>query len=389
MSRPRPPLRPGFTLVEILTATAIMAVVVTFVVTIISQVMNVWTASSSAVTLGANARNVLQLLNQDLQNAVFRRSYYSLSSTSPPPQWFVTYGETPFAIGSGAANPVVSTSRLMFFSPTPLRQTLGPGNASLSGDLCAIEYRVCYEAMFPTTNPAAQQYYVLHRAVINPETTGLGFATGSPDAGTTSATTYIMGSDDLVATWDAIDSESGVSANGTTLPTGGGTTVFGGENPATALLPNVVQFTVAATYYDPSMMSGLSQNDYTAAIYGGLGSAESPSGTSSINGKIKAIPNTYQPSVLDDSRYSSHVGGSVSDSIPSSSAGTPPGTSAGLTLAYVDITLTILTDDGVAQLTSPSSSGGIYLPNKETWAQFLQQYGQTYSTRISFTNPPQ
>jgi hypothetical protein len=59
-----------------------------------------------------------------------------------------------------------------------------------------------------------------------------------------------------------------------------------------------------------------------------------------------------------------------------------PYTFAGL--AYADITLTLLTDEG---MTLFQNYGG-HLPEGMSWSQFLAQYSETYSTRVFFLNQP-
>jgi hypothetical protein len=55
-----------------------------------------------------------------------------------------------------------------------------------------------------------------------------------------------------------------------------------------------------------------------------------------------------------------------------------------LSLAYADITLTILTDDGVAAL----QQGNGALPQNVTWPQFLQKFGKTFTQRVPLLVAP-
>ncbi len=53
-------------------------------------------------------------------------------------------------------------------------------------------------------------------------------------------------------------------------------------------------------------------------------------------------------------------------------------------LAFADITLTVLNDDGVALLNQINGS----MPQGLTWEDFLAKYGRTYTQRVRFFNSP-
>lgn len=63
----------GFTLIEILVALGVTAVMVTLMVNITIGVLNVWNRSSGTLTTGNQARTLMDQIAQDLQGAIFKR----------------------------------------------------------------------------------------------------------------------------------------------------------------------------------------------------------------------------------------------------------------------------------------------------------------------------
>jgi prepilin-type N-terminal cleavage/methylation domain-containing protein len=389
---------PGFTLVEILTATAIMAVIVGFVMTILTQVLDVWNSNSDELDLSSQAQVGLDLIKQDLQQSYFRRD---------GSQWLVLTADTPYdpinattAIGLQA----YSVSRLMFFAPTTIREATDSANPPnpLYGDLCAIEYRMTYGPMFVNNSSgpnAGQKVLSLHRAVVDSRSTMLGLFNGtlaSPPGSATTAT-LIAGNPtaDLTLAWNGLDTDTirqGID-NPITLtnpaPTGGtsgNVSIYGGLCSATTVLNNVAQFIVTIAFYDSATPSGISSNSsigpitYTALSFGQGGS------TTNTNPKTLLFP-TLPPNVASQTSdvVLDYPGGIP---LPPETTTPPP-----YNLAYADISLTLITDEGAvlfaqnpiqyqSTLVSPGSSMSV-------WSLFLQQYGRTYTERVYFQNTPE
>ena len=145
----------GFTLIEILVATAIMVVMTGMVIQITSQVLNVWNRSSGRLSANAQARIAMELLTNDLETAVLRNNGQ---------QWLRVEG------GSDGVADVVNTApyksktvALKLFSPAMDR------NAELPGDLCGIAYRLEYQGSYAGDN--APNVYALYRKREDPEAT--------------------------------------------------------------------------------------------------------------------------------------------------------------------------------------------------------------------------
>lgn len=374
---------PGFTLVEILTATAIMAVIVGFVLTIMTQVLDVWNSSSDELDLSAQAQAGLDLIKQDLQQAYFRHD---------GSQWMVLTTELPAPIGTAEAQyPALSTtgvasmaSRLMLYAPStfrPTTDTAQPTPNQVFGDVCAIEYRMTYGPLF-AANTSGQPVLALHRAVINAESTMVGVHQSS---GGTGPIILQMGNistenNDLTAGWNLLDNATVINGvdNPITLQTtnGGNLSIYGGQSPATTVLYNVAQFVVTLSFYDTTQPSGISAYSYSGAWYGG--SATMPQTNIPLPfGSFPPLPVTVYPKPLLDYPGATTLAGTTMS---------PP-----YNLAYADVTLTLITDEGATLFASnpvkylTAGSGASISP----WTQFLLQYGRTFTERVYFQNTPQ
>jgi len=354
----RPRRRRGFTLVEILTATAIMALLVSLVMTVINQVLQAWDRSSDDLAIGGLARSALDEISQDLQQAVFR---------ADGTQWFsATNEETPDSPVHGVTN-----TRLIFFSNANLHQTKddptgGKPGHPIYGDICAIEYRVTFGDPFDNPN-SLQKTFSLHRVIVDPLSTFYG-VNGKPILGITAGPPPV-GKGDLADNFDdVIDASRNpvTSAIQGNLGTNLRITIDGSFLSGSILLDNVARFNVFLYYYgtNPSPPPASEvfpenvPNSPTPPNYYYGGWARTGAGA----------PTPNQPNYLD--LISPSTGGGSSPTF--------------IRFAYADITLCVLTDDGVVKLNGFNGS----LPQGMTWDSFLQTYGKTYTQRIRFFNSP-
>lgn len=72
-AKPSSLVRRAFTIVELLVAVGVTAILVTLMVTITINVLNAWNRSSGSLSAGNQARLVLDQLSQDLQGSIIRR----------------------------------------------------------------------------------------------------------------------------------------------------------------------------------------------------------------------------------------------------------------------------------------------------------------------------
>jgi type II secretory pathway pseudopilin PulG len=66
--------RKGFTIIELLVAASVTALMVSLMLTIVVNVMGGWTRSTGNLTSGNQARTVLDIISRDLQSAIFKRN---------------------------------------------------------------------------------------------------------------------------------------------------------------------------------------------------------------------------------------------------------------------------------------------------------------------------
>jgi type II secretory pathway pseudopilin PulG len=80
--------RAGFTIVELLVAVGITLLLVTLMLTIVTQILSGWNRSTGSLTSGNQARLILEQASQDLQSAVMRRDSTNvwLAATLQPTQ---------------------------------------------------------------------------------------------------------------------------------------------------------------------------------------------------------------------------------------------------------------------------------------------------------------
>ena len=143
----------AFTLIEIMVASVIMIVLTGLVIQITSEVLKVWNRSSGKLAANAEARIAMDLLTQDLEEAVFRNNRM---------QWLRSEKEST-SLGT-------NTVALRLFAPA-LDRPEGPG------DICAIAYQL--ENRDPVSGSASQgdpddRLWILYRMVATPEDTFMG-----------------------------------------------------------------------------------------------------------------------------------------------------------------------------------------------------------------------
>ncbi len=228
-------------------------------------------------------------------------------------------------------------TRLIFYTSAQLHQTKDngtPGAAGnpIPGDICAVEYRVTYADPFGNA-ASTQKTFQLHRVVVDPATTFLGVSGHQPlmgigEGGKTSYTSLAQ----------AFDSQVDLSAGAvpSQIPMGSGqalnTSIYGSNTTASMIEDNVVQFNVFLYFYG----------------YNAAGVANAPA--------IQAYPETTF-SIINPPAYYYGGGpqaggapvpntGGYLDSYTTPAAGKP----TFVAMAYADVTVTFLTDDGAIEL---------------------------------------
>ncbi len=163
-------LRAGFTLLEVMVATAIMVVIVLTVVTIAADTMRVYDRAVADLSTQSEARGVLDAMENDFSTAVLRadgRCWMEIvipGGNGAP-------ASAPAAVGNvhRVDQPIV-----MLFSTPADRPRWSSENANrrqLRGDVCAVAYRLGHRSPFDMPGEKIQQVYGVYRTVVDPEST--------------------------------------------------------------------------------------------------------------------------------------------------------------------------------------------------------------------------
>lgn len=154
--------RPGFTLVELLVALGITAVIVSMLVTISATALTGYSASRNQVKAAREAKSAFDQLSRDLESLVFRSGgdfdWMWVSSDDQPP--------------GPANNQSPSASRAVFFTAATDRYNGALNTASdRGGDVSTVGYRLLYRD--PVTDTESNDFatFILYRQLINPDET--------------------------------------------------------------------------------------------------------------------------------------------------------------------------------------------------------------------------
>ena len=147
----------AFSLIEILVVTAITGLLVTIILHLTLNILNVWNQSNGLGQLNRQAQLALNLLARDLESSVMR---------SDGNEWLRAVRED----WGENNNRVTEAAWLMFFSQLPDRDRESQGGDPIYGDICAVSYRLGYQNPL---NPATEDSKTvgLFRTVMDAETT--------------------------------------------------------------------------------------------------------------------------------------------------------------------------------------------------------------------------
>jgi prepilin-type N-terminal cleavage/methylation domain-containing protein len=171
-SSPSPLTRRGFTLIEVLVATAIMVIIVLAVVTIASDTFKAYDRVVANLTTQSEARSVLDAMEGDFQTAVMRRDgrcwmevILPGGSGSNMPSGTSTLGDL-----QSEDHPII----MLFASPLDRPRWLPTASGTrtaLKGDVCAVAYRFGQSSPFDSPGEKIQQIYGVYRTIIDSENT--------------------------------------------------------------------------------------------------------------------------------------------------------------------------------------------------------------------------
>lgn len=176
--------RRGFTLIELMVATAIMAILVLAVMTITSHVLSTWSSASGRLGANAEARTALQYLGDDLETLVVR----------PKKQvWLQVKNDATDKLPvTGGNAPVISMITATEYRDRP------PSGQPDYGNICAVNYQLAYQHPIVTeakTGIAPAPVAGLYRKVLSPEDTFNSVLAASNDDGTLNSLPSVVSSD--------------------------------------------------------------------------------------------------------------------------------------------------------------------------------------------------
>ena len=178
----------GFTLVELLVALGVTAIIVSMLVIITATALDGYSSSRNQVKAAREARAAFDQVARDLESLVVR------SGNDIDWLWISTESTNPGPTGNQSPN----ATRAVFLTAATDRYDGGIGTDSdLGGDVSTVAYRLLYRD--PITNSGNNDFstFVLYRQLINPDETFEN----------------ILGVDDIEAAYQQYESEQSDSDN--------------------------------------------------------------------------------------------------------------------------------------------------------------------------------
>jgi len=150
------PSRRGFSLIEIMVAVAITAILVVLITKITVSFLDYWPKAEGKLRKNMDARMVLELMAQDLQAAIFRSQ--GQPNTFEWFQWRYDTNALPKTIYQSS-----DAGMLMFFTSPSDR------DLTTNGNICGINYRLAYQDPLKTTG--TDRVFALYRTMATAQTT--------------------------------------------------------------------------------------------------------------------------------------------------------------------------------------------------------------------------
>lgn len=426
--------RRGFTLIEVMVATAIMIIIVLAVVTIAADTFKAYDRAVADLTTQSEARGALDAMENDFQTAVIRPDGRCWMEVVIPGS--LTPAGVPKAVGNlqPVDHPIV-----MLFSAPPDRPRWSPVASSprtaFKGDVCAVAYRIGQRSPFDAPGDPIQQVYGVYRTIIDPEATfrdALPIIFSSTPTVTKSPWDYWNGARtvpnySLTATSGGFQTRNLIDQ--ALVQTGGATSNYcwtlDDQNfiasnvvsmhlvfwctsslPATSAVTGALVDPVKrpASMLRPVVVGATDTFKFGPATYGGyFGEYLTNVSSSSVNlAPIRYAPSSGAPvpvTTVSGTHPYDIFGARLrifSDRMYPDALNPPaPGAPASASLPYlpyslkaVEVSLTILTPEGskelraLQKLTASQGATGIALPNAADYKRIVNQYGRNYTRYI-------
>ncbi len=364
----------GFTLVEIMAATAIMTIIVLIVLSITSQVLNTWNRASGQLQTYFEANNLASVIQEDLESMKIKKDGRAWLEVRYPENVGLMTG-TEYLDSLPMRPP-----EIMFYAPTLLRPRYTrehmsdaisdnpSGIVSIPGSICAIKYQVSLKSPFMLAAASNAEnetqydaFYGFYRAVIDPKSTateGMGMMLqGYSSSMDSEDFLYALSTNLWEKTCTVID-ESGEYQPGANLKTWA-------LAPENMLVMNVVDFRITFGVMYPNEEA---EGDPEAEPY-----------------KLAYIPPgvgfTVGPRILfhDQGKYAYEY---------SDGGGTTPVDPRLLEngfLSFAEISMTIISEKGAKEMKALMKNSTL---SQEKFKELILEYGNTITRRIQFLAEP-
>ncbi len=168
---PKAALHRGFTILELMVAMAITAIIVGVLVTITGTAIDTWNNSRNELRAARQAEAMINIMTRDLESLVVR--------SDRPQEWLSTIMETPTDGGS------TNAARMIFFTAATDRYDgqIGVQGQDLGGDISCVGYRLDWKDPVAAGNQEFETF-VLNRHIVNPDQTFQNLLGATDDANT-------------------------------------------------------------------------------------------------------------------------------------------------------------------------------------------------------------
>jgi len=194
----------GFTLIELLVAMAITTIIITILVSITGLSLDTWNRSRSEIRAARQGKAMIDSMSRDFESMVVRKGNSF--------EWLFAKFNPSTDGPNGTSSP--NAADLVFFSAATDRYNgnIGVANRDLGGDVSTIAYQLAYKDPIAGSSDDRFKTFVLYRKIINPDVTfektlGIGFDPASPGT-TTLLNEAQKASADKDTSGTAIDNES-------------------------------------------------------------------------------------------------------------------------------------------------------------------------------------
>ena len=159
----------GFTLIELMAATALMMGLVAMVLTLTNTVLTSWNNAARQLSANFGAKQAMDIMATDLESAIVKMRTLDTSKLN----WMEIHTSDSNDVNSGFGR----FNHIFFYAPTSIRHRYfydGDEPVPVLGDIAAILYRIAYKNPLDPGSDKNRRF-TLYRGVIDPQITFTDF----------------------------------------------------------------------------------------------------------------------------------------------------------------------------------------------------------------------